>query len=168
MSIDDILTNWKMGCGIEKTSDGGSTYLVIPIADRRGHFLDLIQAMVSYGYSKDEIKSPIISTKVVKTCWSDLIKKMSDKGVRKARDISRNQWEDAQKEFFAIPLPKYVRHIKPEVPLSIYKAEEHKKEVGSKKILEIEPSDRIKMDTSDIPDAPLDLDFLKEIGVKDE
>jgi hypothetical protein len=33
------------------------------------------------------------------------------------------------------------------------------------KPIEIDPKDRIRLDTSDVVDAPLDLDFLKEMGI---
>ncbi len=156
--IDDIITNWKYGCGQEKVSDRGTSYIVVPIANRRGNFLNLIQTLVDKGFTKEEIRSSEISTKVVKECWSDLIVNMSAKDLRKNRDITRRQWEEAIKEFFAEPISEYRGPVKPTVP-------EFKKEAKKEKVLELDPTDRIKMDTSDVVDADLDLDFLEEIGL---
>jgi hypothetical protein len=157
LSIDRILELWLASCGEEKTSDSGSTFLVVPIADRRGHLLNLIQAMVTYGYTQDEIKTGSVSMKVVKTCWSDLIKKMSVKKVRESREITRQQWEKAIDEYFVSEFPKYVKPEKAVPPV----APVPKKE----KPLELDPKDRLQMDTSDVADAPIDFDFLDEIGV---
>ena len=159
LSIDRILELWLASCGEEKTSDSGSTFLVVPIADRRGHLLNLIQAMVTYGYTQDEIKTGSVSMKVVKTCWSDLIKKMSVKKVRESREITRQQWEKAIDEYFVSDFPKYTKPEKAASPAPL--EPKPKKE----KLLELNPKDRIRMDTSDIADAPIDFDFLDEIGV---
>ena len=157
LSVDRILDLWKADCGEEKTSEAGTTYLVVPIADRRGRLLDLIQAMTNYGHTQEEIRSSTVMLKVVKICWPDLIKRMSAKDIRKNRDITRAQWKEALDEFFVTNFPKYV---KPEKAAPIQKTEAKKE-----KVLELDPKDRIKMDVSDIEDAPIDLDLLQELGL---
>jgi len=160
-SIDKILDHWLADCGEEKRSDSGSTFLVIPIADRRGRLLDLIQAMVSYGYTEEDIRSATVSTKVVKTCWSDLIIKMTAQELRKSRDITRKQWEGALNEVFTMEMPKYVKPEKPAAPVV---KTHHEKELAER-LSDIDPKDRIKVDTSDMVENPLDLELLKELGI---
>jgi hypothetical protein len=158
-SIDDLITDWKYSVGQEKTSSQGTTYVVIPIADRRGCLLDLIQTLVDAGVTEDDLKSGVTSSKVVKTCWSDLITKMTAKELAKARAITRGQWEEAIREFLAKPISKYAGE-KPLAPA----APEPKK---APKTLEVVPTDRLVMDTSDMAEAPLDLDFLEELGLEE-
>ena len=158
-SIDKVLDLWKADCGEVKTSSQGTTYLVIPLPDRRGRLLDLIQALVSYGHLEEDIRSGSVSSKVVKMCWSDLIVKMTAKDLKRNRDITRHQWEEALNEFFKIELPKYVKKVDP-----LVKTWEYRKDKPDR-LLEVDPSDRIRLDTSDVPDAPLDLDFLEELGI---
>ncbi len=149
-TIEEIISNWKYACGLEKVSDRGTSYIVVPIANRRNHFLDLIETMVNEGLTKEEIKSSAVSTNVVLTCWSDLIVKMSSKDLKKARDITRSQWEEAIKEFFAQPISKYKGLNKSSGP--------------NNKELDLEPKDRIKLDTSDMPEIPWADDILSELA----
>lgn len=155
-SIFDTIDNWLADCGEVRQSERGTTYLVIPIPDRRGHMLNLIQDMVNRGFSKEDIENARVSDKVVKTCWSDLITKMSAKELKKSRDISRTQWEAAITEFFVVPVAKYSKPKKMSPMV--------KKEMKEEVIPDLEPKDRIKIDTSGIADAPLDEDFLAELA----
>ena len=153
LPIDTVLDKWLAKYGEEKRSERGTVFYVIPIPDRITHLLNLIQALSKYGYSEEEIRSGTITAKVVKKCWSDLITKIPAKRLRENRDITRRQWDEAINRFFVdnFDFPEYK---KPE-------------KIEPKKSLEIEPKDRIKMDTSDVKDAPLDLDFLKELGIEE-
>lgn len=159
-SADEVIASWKADCGEVKSSERGTTFLVIPIADRRGHFLNLIQSFIHYGFTKEEIKSAAISTKVVKTCWSDLIQKMSAKDIKKSRDISRNQWEGALEEVFKLKIYKYVKEKKE-------KTLDDRSVAELEKILEeIEnPKDKIisqKIDRS----ANINWELMKELGLE--
>lgn len=154
-TIEELISNWKYACGLEKVSDRGTSYIVVPIPNRRNHFLDLIETMVNEGLTKEEIKSPSVSTNVVLTCWSDLIVKMSSKDLKKARDITRSQWEEAIKEFFAQPISKYRG---PDKTSNISSDSNKEKE------LDLEPKDRIKLDTSDMPEIPWADDILSELA----
>lgn len=99
-TVDEVIEVWKKEVGENKVSSNGIEYTIIPIVNRRNNFLNLIQTMFDEGLTVDEIKSAKVSTKVVLTCWSDKIKSMSPEELKKARDKTRRQWEDAQKEFF--------------------------------------------------------------------
>jgi len=156
MSMEDIIASWKANCGQVKTSPNGSTYLVIPIPDQRSHFLDLIQALSHYGYSKEEIASGNTTMRVAKVCWSDLITRMSAKEIKRARDIASHTWKEAIAEFFAIELPKYSG---PKKDASLFTKKEYREP-----ILDLNPKDRIKTDTSDLPQFVDDEDILAEIA----
>ena len=158
LTPDRIIALWKADCGEVKTSSQGTTYLVIPLADRRGRLLDLIAAFVGNGYEEQEIRTGAISMKVVKTCWSDLITKMTNKEIHRNREISRHQWEEALDEFFVKELPKYV---KPEKPISFT----FKKPAPVEKQPDIEPKDRIKVDISKYSKIEPDVDFLAKLGL---
>ena len=118
---------------------------------------------MTYGYQEEDIRSSTVSTKVIKICWSDLITKMSAKELRKSRDIARNQWEGALNEVFTMEMPKYVKPEKP-TPV-IVNQNNYKVENKPEKPLEIDPKDRIIMDTSDMVEGELDLEFLQELGL---
>jgi hypothetical protein len=161
--ILEVVELWKFDCGIEVRGKGGSTFKGIPIPDRRGRLLDLIQAMVSFGYVREEIEAPAVSTKVVMTCWSDLIVNMTKTNLRKSRDITRLQWEEAIKEFFSVELPKFQkRETAPE-----YKKEPKLEKTKEDLIMEImEPKDRLvspqKIDRGDNTNWEL----LEELGIE--
>lgn len=166
-SIEDIISDWKFACGQEKTSDRGTTYVVVPIADRRGNFLKLIQTMVDEGLTREEVKSGAISTNVVLTCWSDLIVKMTAKELKRARDITRSQWQEAIKEFFARPISEYAgpeRAVVPDikVPEKLAKKELTKEELMGEIF---DPKDRI---VPTIIDRTNDTnwDLLAELGIE--
>lgn len=166
-NIDAIIAVWKANCGETRQSERGTTYVVIPIPDRYGQFLNLIQTMLDNGYSKEEVRSISIRNKVVMACWPDLIKKISPKDLKKSRLITAKQWEEALDKFSDIIISKYVE---PQKPIVKYETKSYEKptEKVVEKELEIDPKDRIKMDTSDIPDPELDLDFLNELGELNE
>lgn len=153
-SIDDTIDDWKAAVGEIKTSTRGTTYLVVPIPNMRGSFLSLIQTMVDRGYSEEEIKNISVNTKIAKACWSDLIVKLSSKEIKRNRDISTSIWREALKEFFAKPISEYVENKK---AVSIVKIEK-------KEVFEIDPKDRIKMDTSDMEEVPMDDEILSELA----
>jgi hypothetical protein len=157
-SIDETIDDWKASCGEIKTSERGVTYLVVPIPNLRGNFLNLIQTFVDRGYTEIEIKSVSINTKIAKACWSDLIIKLSPKDIKRNRDITTSIWRETLKEYFAKPISEYVETKKESIPT---------KSISKERTLEVQPKDRIKMDTSDMVEAPLDLEFLKELGLEE-
>ena len=170
LSIDRILDLWLASCGEVKTSPASSTYLVVPFADRRGHLLNLIQALVQYGYSEQEIRTGNTSMKVVKMCWSDLIKNMSTKKVRESREIARKQWSGALDEFFVTDFPKYVKpeKIAPLVPKT--ESGPLKKEITKEELLTeiLNPKDRLvssqKIDRSN----DTNWELLEELGIESD
>jgi hypothetical protein len=165
-SIEDIISDWKYACGQEKTSDHGTTYVVVPIADRRGNFLDLIQTLVDEGVAQEEIASGSISTNVVLTCWSNLVTKMTAKELKRARNITRSQWQEAIKEFFARPISEYAG---PERAIAPTPKEQKpaKKELTKEELMEeiFDPKDRI---VSTVIDRSNDMNWelLAELGIE--
>jgi hypothetical protein len=121
--------------------------------------------MVTYGYTQEEIKTGSVSMKVVKTCWSDLIKKMSVKKVRESREITRQQWEKAIDEYFVSEFPKWTKpeKEKPIKPIAKYEPEEEPAlpatEEEMAKLADLPNQLRGGISTSD--DEIIDFDFLK-------
>lgn len=166
LPIDRVIALWKADCGIERESDNGTTYLVVPIPDRRGRFLDLVQAMVHFGHSEEDIRSATVSTKVVMACWSDLIVKISDNKLKKYRGISRNQWEEAVDEFFVkgLNLPKYIKPI----DNNVYHITPPKKEKTKEEMMDdiFNPKDRIVSDKKIDRTNDINWELLAELGIE--
>jgi hypothetical protein len=155
-SIDDIIDAWDLDCSEVMVSARGSTYRAIPRIDRRTHFLNLIQSILDNGYEEDDLKTGSLSTKIVMLCWPEVNRKCTMSELKKWKDDTRRTWEDAIKEKIGtnVVLSKHVEGKIP-IPFVAKRAPE--------KIIEINPSDRIKMNTEDMLENPLDLDFLKEL-----
>jgi hypothetical protein len=160
-SIETIVLGWKEEYGVKRSGDRGSEYYVIANSDKVEAFRALAKTFFDYGYSFEEINEGSVSVKISRLCWrDDKIKKMSDSEVKKAQLAFAKDWNEVlhRREFTGITISKCEPDNK---PVEVVKKEEFKKE----KVLEIDPSDRIKMDTSDIADSPLDPDFLRELGL---
>jgi hypothetical protein len=168
MPIETILLHWKESCGIGKVSHTGTEYTVIPIPNRLSHLFDLMAALQHYGYTKEDLvdskerPNVHVQDKIVKTCWSDLIKNISGPQLKKNRDITRGQWEQVVAKTFPIHLPKRdtSKKSKSKTPPK-EKQPEEKVEIVAKPSLQ----ERIGLDTSDVPDAPFDTEFLKVLGI---
>jgi hypothetical protein len=160
-STRNIVIAWKSECGEWRRGDGGTKFQVMSPADLHESFQRLYKTLTQQGYTPEEIDSPHLSKMIVDICWrEDKIRKMSNSEVRQAKKNMAEDWDqfihgseisgitiatlDENEKIIPVERPPYK---KPE------------------KTLEINPSDRIVMDTSDIVDAPLDLEFLKELGV---
>jgi hypothetical protein len=133
-------------------------------ADLHESFQRLYKTLTQNGYSSEEIDSPHLSKQIVDICWrEDKIRKMSNSEVRQAKKSLADDWDEFlhQPEISGITIATLDEDEKI-VPVvrAIYK-----KEPKPERPLEINPSDRITMDTSDMAEAPLDLDFLKDLGV---
>lgn len=153
LSIDDIIAHWKADCGTTRQSERGTSYVVIPLTNRRWHFLNLIQTLLDHGHSKEAVCSASTSTKVVLACWPEIIEKLSTKELKKCRDITSSQWREALLK---------VTHI----PISIYKEPEKTQPINKieKELsLSLDPLDRIGLDSSDMDEIPWEEDLLSEL-----
>ena len=161
-NISTILRFWKEECGEIRTSQTGVQYTIIPSNRTRDSLKKLAMTLIGYGYTFEELDSVSLSVKIADVCWrEDKIKKMSLSEIKKAKISLALDWNEAIAEFSGVVIADY-EETKKAVPYS--KKEDKKQEP----ILDIEPKDRIKVETSDMVDPPLDLDFLKELGIDEE
>ena len=151
LPIEDIVDYWKADCGQVHTTERGSTFLVVPLNDRRGLLLNLIQTLVDHGYSKEEIETGAVSAKVVLSCWPEMIKRISAKQLKENRAITRKQWDESLKEFFKINISKYKKPLK---------TAGH----SDQKPLNLDTKNRPVYSEAENPDPDMDIDFLNELA----
>lgn len=157
--IRSLVLIWINEHGVTKTGDMGKEYKIISGRDRAHTLKILATAMLQDGYTFDEINDPKVSIILVDLCWrQEFIRKLSSSEVKEAKKNLALDWE------MALHDPEICGKKMPKVKRSAKNVEEVK-EVKKEKELEISPKDRIKLDTSDIIDAPVDEDFLNEIGL---
>lgn len=162
--IEGIIRAWKSELGETRTSERGLSYIVIRATTE--NLKALARTMLDSGYVFDDIDSISVALKIANICWrEDKIVKMTNSEIKKAKAALTDDWNEAIAEFSGIviseykPLenPVYVS-IKNNISVSINRTE---------KVLDIEPKDRIKMDTSDMVEAEVDLDFLSEFEAEE-
>ena len=156
-SFDKIVGGWKDHYGVSRTSPLGTIYPVIPKNNLEEAMRSLVVTFLNNGYSFEEISLASMGVRLSKECWSEeYIWRMSGNDLKKAQLRFAKAWKDVvfRKEFTGMVISKVDPENRP-----IEEPKPEKKE----KVLELDPSDRIKIDTSDIPDNPLDEDFLKEL-----
>lgn len=160
LPISVIINKWKEKCFVKKTSDRGTTFLVLPNSCRMDCLAMLAKTFSDYGYTYEEMDHHMVSVKIADVCWrDDKIVKMSGTEIAKAKLSVAKDWQEIiDSKYAGVVISELEEHEKP-----VYKEEPKVEPV--KKSLEIEPKDRIKMDTSDMVDGELDLDFLSELGV---
>ena len=161
--LKSIVDAWHSDCAEIRLSERGTPMPIINPSRMLESLKILAKTLLQNGYSYEEVDSPRVSVLIVDKCWKeDQIKKISTVEIRKAKKNLADSWDSVihSKEFSGIVIATLDESEKIiAVPKIEYKKEE--------KPLELNPSDRIKMDTSDVPDAPLDLDFLEELGVNE-
>jgi len=150
-TIDTIIEDWKVEVGTLKTGRN-SQYIAIEFKERTSFLLMLAQTMLDEGYDEKAILSPSTQVKVVDGCTPSKEVPIPAKNIKKWKTIVTQEWDYARKKIIGTKISKY---------------EEKKPVVEEKptKTLDLEPTDRLKIDTSASPDMDLDGDFLKEIGL---
>jgi hypothetical protein len=157
--IKSIILAWIDDRGEWRSSPSGKTYKVISNSSMMESLKILAKTLLDYGYKYEEIDTSRVSILIADTCWKeDKIRKMSVGEIRKAKKNLADDWDAIihSSEFSGITISTLKENEKI-VPVQ----KNEKKE----KTLEIDPKDRIRMDTSDMLDAPLDVDFLEELGI---
>lgn len=127
----------------------------------------LIRTLIDEGYTEEDLKSLRTSNMVVNACEApEGASSRSSGKIRKSKQITASNLKFVLTEFFRGPFSAHTLESKNTTVSSLKQTtfEEIKKE----KPIEIDPKDRIKMDTSDMAQAELDLDFLSELGVAEE
>lgn len=152
--IDRIIRAWKDEFGLSRTSETGVSYIVIKTSIENLRIL--ARTMMDSGYTFEELDDYRTSVKIADICWrDDKIIKMSMSAIQKAKISLTNDWHQviSAKEFSGIEMSK----VDPKIES---KAEPTKKS----KPIEIEPKNRIKMDTSDMAEVPFDDEILAELA----
>lgn len=150
---------WKSECGEWRKGDGGTPFLILPPSRMPDNFLILYKTFVKHGYTHEEINEVLVAKTMVDICWKeDRIRKMSNSEVRRAKKNLAEDWD----EFLHSPCISGITISTLEEDEKIVTVQKIEKK---ERVLDIDPKDRIKMDTSDVSDAPLDIDFLEEMGI---
>jgi hypothetical protein len=158
-SISQIILKWHASCSIKHRGDGGKEYLRIPNSTITESLEILAQTLKDHGYSFEEINDSSVSIQLVNTCWKpNKIRKMSKSAVKEAMLGLADDWNAVLGSLSDIVISR---------------PEEKPKKI--EKPLELNPSDRVKMDTSDMSNAPIDEEIFAELaalgtfpGMKDE
>jgi hypothetical protein len=158
-SIDSVLKKWKFKYGEARTSDKGRIYIIMPSGPMLQNLKILIKSLFYCGYSFEELDHHGIAVRVANFCWNEeKIVKMSQTEIRKAKINLANDFSEVLAEYSNVTMVELSEDEKI-VP--------KQKETVKEKELELDPTDRIKMDISDLEEAPLDLEFLKTLGIEE-
>jgi hypothetical protein len=157
-TIEEIIEDWKVEYGTMAYGRDGAFYRYINFKIKKNLLLNLAQTMIDEGYAQEDLSSIKTTNLVVNGCEApEGASSRAKSKIKKGKDITASQWKGVLREFFR----GHISTFNPENREQELKLPEKKPE----KELEINPSDRIKIDTSDIEDPPLDLEFLRELGV---
>lgn len=173
-TIDEVISDWKTEFGTIKYGVNGEYYKCINWKIEKNLLFNLAQMLVDEGFGKSDLVSEKVTSdgrtytepnldvrnKIIEANSAPpgaSSRKKSE--ILKSKRITAEKWATVLKEFFRGPVSE---HIPKERELDIPAPS---KEEKPKKILEIDPSDRIKIDTSDVADSPLDLGFLEDLGL---
>lgn len=155
--IEGIIRAWKSELGETRTSERGLSYIVIRATTE--NLKALARTMLDSGYIFDDIDSVGVALKIANICWrEDKIVKMTGSEIKRAKAALTDDWNEAIAEFSGIVVSEYKPLDNP-IYTPVKKVE---------KVLDIEPKDRIRIDTSDMIEPELDLDFLSELDTKNE
>lgn len=169
-TIDEAIEDWKTEYGTMAYGKHGAFYRYIDWKVEKNLLLNLAQTLLDEGYTKEDLlgkdgkPNSTIQMKVINACSApEGASNRSKTKIKKSKDITAKNWKEVLKEFFrgsvsSFTLENRVSDIKKE-PTFVEKPK------SVEKYPELDPKDRIRLDTTGIADAPLDLEFLNEIGV---
>ena len=168
-AVEDIIDDWKAEFGTMAYGKHGQWYRYISWKIEKNLLLNLAQTLIDEGYKKEDLvdednrPNAVILAQVVNGCSAPegaSSRKKSD--ILKSKRITANNWKEVLKEFFRGPVST---HIPEDRTPEILEPVREKFKPKATKIPEVDPKDRIKMDTSEMPDIPMDEDFLNQLGV---
>jgi len=160
-SIRMLIDVWHAECAEIRMSEHGTPMPIIPNSRMMESLKILAKTLLEHGYPYEEVDKTNVSVMIVDKCWKEnKIRKMSLADIRKAKMNLAETWDSVlhSSEFSGITIATLSEDEK-------IVATEQKEYKKPEKPLEMNPKDMLKMDTSDIPDAPLDLDFIEELGL---
>lgn len=165
--VEDIVSDWLVDCGEERTSSSGASYYKIHYKGLSESFEVLLDKLLADNYSEEYIKSAELNTKIAKAIWPDHVKKIPRAKLNENRKLYMSFWYN---------YPGQSDGIKPTVVSKrfrgkIDKPNPVKEETVNKKPPEKQidadpdwnPKDRMRVDASDIPDPEPDEEFLREL-----
>jgi hypothetical protein len=158
--LKSIVDAWHSECAEIRLSDRGTPMPIINPSRMLESLKILAKTLFQNGYSYEEVDSPRVSILIVDKCWKEnQIVKMSTVDVRKAKKNLADSWDSIihSKEFSGIVIAKLEESEK---IVAVQKTEYKKEE----KLPELDPSDRIKMDTSDLAKPEFDEEILAELA----
>jgi hypothetical protein len=163
---EDIIDDWKVEFGTLSYGKHGSFYRYIDWKIQKNLLMNLVQTFIDEGYKKEDLidqdgdPDRKIQMDVVSACSPpDGASSRKKVNIDKSKKITAKNWKESLKEFFRGPVSTFSpqEHVVEYKEIKINKTLEEK--------LDVELRDRIKVDTSDVIDLPLDSDFLSELGI---
>ena len=162
-NIEDIIIEWRVEFGVSARGKTGK-YYYIDYAQKKDLLTILIRTIIDEGYDEDVVKSVTTRNLIINGCEApDGASSRSSSKIKKSKNITADNLKEIIPEFFRGKF-SIVAHEKEKIALP-EKPQTTFEQPKVEKIPEIDPKDRIKMDTSDVVDGELDLDFLKELGI---
>lgn len=158
--LKSIIDAWHTKCAEIRLSQAGTPMPIIPPSRMLESLKILAKTLRGHGFTYDEIDSTNVSILIVNTCWKeDKIRKMSNIEVRKAKKNLSDDWDSVihSSEFSGIEIAELNEDEKIVIT-------EKNLAKPAQKLPELNPSDRIKMDTSDMSETPLDDEFLADMA----
>jgi hypothetical protein len=152
-TIADIIKVWFKDCSVVRIGEKGTPYSIIPSSKMPESLKILAKTMHEAGYSYKEMDDFKVSLKIADTCWrEDKIVKMSSADVKKSKYSLTLDWDLAIATYCNVKIAKLEENEK---IVETFKRESN---------LELNPSDRIKMDTSDQTKPEWDEEILAEFA----
>ena len=163
-TIEDIVTEWVHEFGIEGRGKNGP-YRYIAFSQKKDLLLTLARTLMDEGYGKEDLKLTSTQNLIVNACEApDGASSRSLSKIRKSKQITASNWKYVIVEFFRGSFSTHTSQKQNTTietsPTTVF---ESPKPV--EKVLEIDPADRLKIDTSNCAKKVLDTDFLSEIGL---
>jgi hypothetical protein len=123
--------------------------------------LVLVKTFLENGYRVEELDTSSVSILLINRCWKEnIILKISRSDIAREKINLSEQWH----ELLHSPMYSGIKIAKLEESERMVAVDRPVRIVKEERPLELDPSDRLVMDTSDVVDSELDLDFLKELG----
>ena len=166
-----IIEGWHSDCADIRFSDAGTPMEIIPNSRMMESLKILAKTLRDeHGLTYEEIDSHSISIMIVDTCWDeDVIRKISTADIRRAKKNLSKLWDkvihnpnfsgikiatlDESEKVVAVKKETSAPKITPKVEPKV-----------EPKLPDLDPKDRIVMDTSDMADVPFDDEILAELA----
>ncbi len=158
--LKTIIDAWHHKCSELRKGDGGTLYRIITNASMMESLQILAKTLLQNGYTVEEMDTSRVSIMLANTCWKETrIRKISRSDIARAKLHLTEDWHQLihSSQYSGIEIATLDESEK---LVPVEKVERARRE---ERPLELNPSDRIKMDTSDIVEPPVDEDFLREL-----